>query len=357
MASVAASAPPAKRQKTTGASGPTADDIATLRSWLTSSGAVGLDGLTVGESTRSSGGLGLFRKATTAPYANGGAIAAIPQSCCPSTAKALETPVGKACAAVTGSSGALREEHVLFLDMAVGRRDTSHPFYPYLHSLPADKPNAPFWTAGSPEHQALEGTNLGAAATAARESLGAAIVPWLPKLAAAHPELFAGGEEGSAIDEGDVQWASSMYESRHFPAKLAPATVEAATAESGPGPAGGRGGIMLPFLDMTNHDVNASIAWTGDGETVTFRAIAPAAASISGGSGDADGGDAGDGGGDVEVLNNYGVKRCVTKDLRQRPRSPPPLPLPQRRRRRRRDRLGAQPQPRGHVRRLRLCAS
>ena len=314
MASIAASQmkPPAKRQKTTGASGPsgpsgpTADGIATLRSWLTSSGAVGLDGLTVGESTRSSGGLGLFRNAAAAPYANGGVIAAIPQSCCPSTAKALETPVGKACAATLGS-GTLSEELVLFLDMAVGRRDKSHPFHPYLHSLPADKPNAPFWTAGSPEHQALEGTNLGVAAAAARQLLGAATLPHLPRLVAAHPELFAAGGDGDgrAIDEDDIEWASSMYESRHFPAKLAPATVE---AESGPGPAGGRGGIMLPLLDMTNHDVDASIAWTGDGESVTFRAIAPAAASTSGGGG-AGGVEAGVEGGDVEVLNNYGVKR------------------------------------------------
>ena len=56
--------------------------------------------------------------------------------------KATASAVGRAAAATFGER--CTDEFALLMYMAMGRRDTSHPFYPYLASLP--KEVRPAWS-------------------------------------------------------------------------------------------------------------------------------------------------------------------------------------------------------------------
>ena len=235
---------------------------------LVARGAVGLDDVAVRRTA--SRGLGVF--AGTSGIAPGGLIARIPRSSTLSIARSRASTVGLACAALahqrdpsprerkrcrvdgggaaanSGTAKAPRGEFVMWLDMAVARRDVKRSSHPYLASLPAAMPDCGSWPAAL-TMRLLAGTNLGAAAVAARARLTADVQLWLPKLRDAAPHLFA------RCTEEDVRWARSMYFSRRFPVAL----LGAAYGREDDGEEGG--GIMLPFFDLLNHDECAVIAW------------------------------------------------------------------------------------------------
>ena len=66
-------------------------------------------------------------------------IGSIPQACVLSVGKAAASAVGRAAAVTFGER--CTDEFALLMYMAMGRRDASHPFYPYLASLPEEDPD------------------------------------------------------------------------------------------------------------------------------------------------------------------------------------------------------------------------
>ena len=251
-------------------------EIATLLSWLTGRGAVGVERLRVRPSAATGGGLGVFAHEPILP---GGTIVQVPQRCVLTTRKVWESEVGRCCrelCCADGAFGALCDgAFVMFLWMALGRADAAHPFHVYLASLPAEAPNCECW---APEKRALlRGTNLGAAAERAREKLDAQHAALLPALAAARPDLFGqpgggggGGGGGGYLGGGleGVRWARGMYTSRAYPASLCPELAEPAAAAGGDG--GAATGVMLPLFDIMNHRCPLLRAWGGDEQFVTF---------------------------------------------------------------------------------------
>ena len=81
------------------------------------------------------GGIGLFTKV---PLSVGSKVATIPQSCVLTTTKALKTQFGQAIQQAISKHPQKSDEFILLMWMAIGRKDVSHPFHPYLASLPQE---------------------------------------------------------------------------------------------------------------------------------------------------------------------------------------------------------------------------
>ena len=248
--------PEAKRAKRE----PRLDVVARMLDWLIAAGATGLDAIKV--QATPDGGVGVA--SGDAGIAPGEAIASIPATCVMSVGRSAASAVGRACNALSSPPS---PEYVLWLDMALGRRDESHASHPYLAALPRDAPDVASWTAE--ELASLAGTDVGAAAADANEVL-----------AAEHERIHALLGPAYEVPLEEMRWARGCYLSRRFPPRLLDAEA----------PSAGAPGVLLPFFDLLNHGKGTEIEWRGDGQSVAFAA-------------GADGIEA-----QAEIFNNYGSK-------------------------------------------------
>ena len=248
--------PEAKRAKRE----PRLDVVARMLDWLIAAGATGLDAIKV--QATPDGGVGVA--SGDAGIAPGEAIASIPATYVMSVGRSAASAVGRACNALSSPPS---PEYVLWLDMALGRRDESHASHPYLAALPRDAPDVASWTAE--ELASLAGTDVGAAAADANEVL-----------AAEHKRVQALLDPAYRVGIEEMRWARGCYLSRRFPPRLLDAEA----------PSAGAPGVLLPFFDLLNHGKGTEIEWRGDGQSVAFAA-------------GADGIEA-----QAEIFNNYGSK-------------------------------------------------
>ena len=236
---------------------PRLDAVARMLDWLIAAGATGLDAIKV--QATPDGGVGVA--SGDAGIAPGETIASIPATCVMSVGRSAASAVGRACNALSSPPS---PEYVLWLDMALGRRDESHESHPYLAALPKDAPDVASWT--SKMLASLAGTDVGAAAMAAKDAL-----------AAEHERIQALLDYKVPLAE--IRWARGCYLSRRFPPRLLDADA----------PSVGAPGILLPFFDLLNHGKGTEIEWRGDGTSVAFAAGAAIAPNS-------------------EIFNNYGSK-------------------------------------------------
>ena len=246
--------PDAKRAKRE----PRLDAVARMLDWLIAAGATGLD--TINVHATPDGDVGVA--SGDAGIAPGATIASIPATCVMSVGRSAASAVGVACNALKTPPS---PEYVLWLDMALGRRDESHESHPYLAALPKDAPDVASWT--SKMLASLAGTDVGAAAADANEVL-----------AVEHERVQA--LLTHKVPLADMRWARGCYLSRRFPPRLLDADA----------PSVGAPGILLPFFDLLNHGKGTEIEWRGDGTCVSFAA---GAAGILP---------------NAEIFNNYGSK-------------------------------------------------
>ena len=224
--------PDAKRAKRE----PRLDAVARMLDWLTAAGASGLD--TINVHATPDGDVGVA--SGDAGIAPGATIASIPATCVMSVGRSAASAVGRACNALSSPPS---PEYVLWLDMALGRRDESHASHPYLAALPKDAPDVASWTAKM--LASLAGTDVGAAAVASNEAL-----------AAEHDRIQA--LLTHRVPLAEIRWARGCYLSRRFPPRLLDAAA----------PTTGAPGILLPFFDLLNHGKGTEIEWRGDGKSV-----------------------------------------------------------------------------------------
>ena len=246
--------PDAKRAKRE----PRLDAVARMLDWLIAAGATGLDAIKVHATP--DGGVGVA--SGEAGIAPGETIASIPATCVMSVGRSAASAVGRACNALSSPPS---PEYVLWLDMALGRRNESHESHPYLSALPKDAPDVASWT--SKMLASLAGTDVGAAAMAAKDAL-----------VTEHERVQA--LLTHKVPLAEIRWARGCYLSRRFPPRLLDADA----------PSVGAPGILLPFFDLLNHGKGTEIEWRGDGKSVAFAA-------------GADGIEA-----QAEIFNNYGSK-------------------------------------------------
>ena len=238
---------------------PRLDAVARMLDWLIAAGATGLDAIKVHATP--DGGVGVA--SGDAGIAPGEAIASIPATCVMSVGRSAASAVGRACNALSSPPS---PEYVLWLDMALGRRDESHASHPYLAALPKDAPDVASWTAE--ELASLAGTDVGAAAMAAKDAL-----------AAEHERIQELLDPAYRVGIEEMRWARGCYLSRRFPPRLLDAEA----------PSTGAPGVLLPFFDLLNHGKGTEIEWRGDGTSVAFAAGAAIAPNS-------------------EIFNNYGSK-------------------------------------------------
>ena len=239
---------------------PRLDAVARMLDWLIAAGATGLDAIKVHATP--DGGVGVA--SGEAGIAPGETIASIPATCVMSVGRSAASAVGVACNALETPPS---PEYVLWLDMALGRRDDSHASHPYLAALPKDAPDVASWTAE--ELASLAGTDVGAAAADANEVL-----------AAEHERIHALLGPAYEVPLEEMRWARGCYLSRRFPPRLLDAEA----------PSAGAPGVLLPFFDLLNHGKGTEIEWRGDGQSVAFAAGADGIEP------------------QAEIFNNYGSK-------------------------------------------------
>eukprot|EP00435_Cladocopium_sp_Y103_P004645 s204_g1.t1 len=213
-------------------------------------------------------------------------IAEVPQSCVLSAERARESPVGKAFLK-TFPEDTARDKWVFLLDLLAARVDATHPAHVYLAALPRESPTPMSWPANL--RAMLAGTNLGAAVDEEREQLESQFAAMMPKLRAAHPELFS---EHFTLE--NFLWAHGMWFSRRYPTAMASfdkgqdyswqRRAEEDLEEESDGE-----GALVPFMDFTNHRSGTKIVWRASAEKISFLS----GEGVEGG---------------AEVFNNYGDK-------------------------------------------------
>ncbi|CAL1163557.1 unnamed protein product [Cladocopium goreaui] len=259
--------------------------VSQLRSWLESQGArlgslriaAAQDGPTAAEER------GVY---ATEKIKVDEVIAEVPQSCVLSAERARESPVGKAFLKIFPEDKA-RDKWVFLLDLLAARVDATHPAHVYLAALPRESPTPMSWPANL--RAMLAGTNLGAAVDEEREQLESQFAAMMPKLQAAHPELFS---EDFTLE--NFLWAHGMWFSRRYPTAMASfdkdkdyswqRRAEEDLEEESDGE-----GALVPFMDFTNHRSGTKIVWRASAEKITFVS----SEGVEGG---------------AEVFNNYGDK-------------------------------------------------
>ena len=239
---------------------PRLDAVARMLDWLIAAGATGLD--TINVHATPDGDVGVA--SGEAGIAPGETIASIPATCVMSIGRSGASAVGVACAELATPPS---PEYVLWLDMALGRRDDSHASHPYLAALPKDAPDVASWT--SKMLASLAGTDVAAAAMAAKDAL-----------VTEHERVQAALLDATLkVPLAEIRWARGCYLSRRFPPRLLDADA----------PSMGAPGILLPFFDLLNHGKGTEIEWRGDGTSVAFAAGAAILPNS-------------------EIFNNYGAK-------------------------------------------------
>jgi hypothetical protein len=179
-----------------------------LLHWLRSCGAR-LDGLDFRASAH--GGIGAY---ATCDFAAGSCLASIP-ACCVLTSKiAKQSALGRACQ-VAAAEWNLEDDIctdavLLWIYMAVGRKDPTNPFHAYLSTLPAESPDPACWSTAL-RHE-LAATPAGAAVEAARSRVNAVFESFASRLPAQlGPALVPAG---SLLAAEELLWARGMCLSR-----------------------------------------------------------------------------------------------------------------------------------------------
>jgi len=159
------------------------------------------------------GGLGAFAPPFTG-LKSGSTIGRINASFAMSVSRSVNnSPVGTRIKTIfDNKSKQPSNEFILFLDMAVGRIDPSHPNHPYLSTLPSTLVDVPSW----PNRSSLNGTNLGAAASSSNAILQSELDEFLPDIC-----CVKGEEEGiyksEWIESGEgIRWGKSNFRSRRY---------------------------------------------------------------------------------------------------------------------------------------------
>ena len=283
-----------------------------LRAWLISEGATGLGTLKCHVSDK--GGIGTF---TTVRILPGSVIAQIPQSCVLTATKALRSEFGRTCKKALESYSEATDEFVMMLWMSDGRRNPEHPFHHYLASLSEISMATPItWPSALVEGPSkLGGTNVGKAIKDHKLLVGTTYLKLLNVIRSLHPHLFR-----SDFQEEDMMWAHECYLSRRFPSRLCPSEEEESSSSlpsssslsssssssslsnAGPNigpplastfsPLNEKLGVMLPFLDLTNHQQATKIHFHATDSQVLFTCNDDAKGFFT----------------DAEVFNNYGNK-------------------------------------------------
>ena len=296
-----------------------------LLEWLQKQGTTGLSTLEFRPSKKVGGGIGTF---TTQDIQPGSSIARLPQTCVLTATKALRSTFGQACSAAIENDSTGTDEFILLLWMAIGRKDSTHPFHPYLASLP-QLPSLPIsWSITlTNTSTTLENTNLGAALESHRTLIHTTYRNLVDVVQAKCPTLIP-----AAYNHNDLAWAHDNYLSRRFPKRLAiePTMVQvvrekekkkekekekkkngnkrnrisnssspcsnldlnqnivASTCSS----LHGELGVMLPLFDLLNHSYETDIDWSGTALGVSFNCGIQSNGIQAG----------------KEVFNNYGNK-------------------------------------------------
>eukprot|EP00939_MAST-03C_sp_MAST-3C-sp1_P001481 g1481.t1 len=240
-----------------------------LRKWLEKRGAEGLSTLKLSSSTDHGGGRCLRTKKA---LKTGDTILVIPQSCILSCKKLAQTSFCQRAAACIRNAGEIAtDEFLMLLSMAAGRTCESHEFHVYLSSLPETSDNLPFlWPRKIVER--LIDTNLFSSLCKYRDIVDKKYASLVGIIRTAHPDLLP-----KSFKNEDVRWAHAHYMSRRFPAHLCCdlSLSLRPDGETTPAASGsklhGSVGVMIPFLDLMNHNQSTHIDWRGTAKGVEFR--------------------------------------------------------------------------------------
>lgn len=184
-----------------------------LLKWLADEGAR-VDGVQIRKS--GVGGLGAFGTRKTK---RGTPLFRIPHSCVLTVKVAGASALGRAAHAATAHLNEdiltdprwLDGRVVLWLFVAVGRKDPANPFHVYLRSLPTNSPEPCCWSA--PLRSELSNTSAGAAIGEARGFVDLIFRQLVPHLADVLPP-------GCLASVDELLWARGMCVSRAFPGIL-----------------------------------------------------------------------------------------------------------------------------------------
>ena len=219
---------------------------APLKAWLASISKsrdqteLGLDRVQVRADPH--GGMGLFAAQSLEP---GAVVFTVPRA-------AVVSPHVVNADSAVGLGGALAALPYPFraaLWLVRARRDPEHLFHPFVRTLPAAAPNAPWWSATS--RSWLQGSNLGFACDSARNLLA---TQW----AEASQAAGAGAKEvltGVKLD--DLEWGMGCYDSRRLPLRLSGVSQGKSSGDDS-GAANGEG-VLVPLLDFGNHHPDAEV--------------------------------------------------------------------------------------------------
>lgn len=198
----------------------------------------------------------------------GDLLVRIPLSLALSHSRASRLPVGRAVAAFVKrryrpalfpqlSRKAVARGAMLMVMIANRCRGVG-PWREYVHTLPDSFGDALWWPQAlvNALPQELE---LGREVASHRELVSATFAFFFPSLWDAHPSLFP----RQVFTAAAWRWANSVYSSRAFPESWA-----RATHEDGPG------GVMLPLVDMLNHQDGAPVQWRAEDGYFELRTTA-----------------------------------------------------------------------------------
>lgn len=189
------------------------------------------------------GGMGLF---AAQPLEPGAVVFTVPRAAVVSP-QVVNTGSAVGC---DGTFAAFPYPFRAALWLVLARRDPQHPFHPFVRTLPAAPPNAPWWSTTS--RSWLQGSNLSFACDLARDLLA---TQWAE---ASQKAIDAGAQALLAgVTLEDMQWGMGCYDSRRLPLRLIGVSQgKASTDDSG---AATGEGVMVPLLDFGNHHADAKV--------------------------------------------------------------------------------------------------
>eukprot|EP00928_Gymnodinium_smaydae_P062695 TRINITY_DN4649_c0_g3_i1.p1 TRINITY_DN4649_c0_g3~~TRINITY_DN4649_c0_g3_i1.p1 ORF type:complete len:472 (-),score=77.60 TRINITY_DN4649_c0_g3_i1:127-1542(-) len=246
------------------------DRLEALLNWLRSQGS-DIEGIDIRSDGH--GGFGAF---ATKRVPKGGTIASIPKGVVLSLSAAQASELGVAAAAAGAT-----EDMTMWMYMAHGLQDSSHPWHTYLNSLPSVQPDPTAWADDT--LVALQGTPLLKMVAEARAMVERELNGVRAKAAQLRPDPMASIIEAMTLER--VLWARGVQLSRCFPAELAstreacvrPDRVETKAHEASSVTDGKTSspevGCMLPFFDLLNHKSGHPVLWRSSSTSVVFEAV------------------------------------------------------------------------------------
>ena len=254
-----------------------------LLKWLIESGAEVSNAIHIAPSAL--GGLGAFCDISVKRRQS---LFRVPSSCILTSKVACESPLGRAVIAAAtdllADDDTLRTDPrwldgrvLLWIYIAIGRKDVSTRFGPYLASLPDDSPEPTCWSSAL--RKELAATPAGVALDEARDFVEDLYTRFASRLPAALGEALV--PRGCLASAAELLWARGMCVSRAFPGILAAGACGEAAPEhtdasgqvvlrqTADGMVGGGGGssesgpgCLLPFFDVLNHRSGALVTCT-----------------------------------------------------------------------------------------------